>query len=150
MAHRPAIRRITRFLCGTSFVRRLPPLTGERIVPRWVFEAVPVDKLRGYTIEVRINEVIAESRLPTVVRTMRGVQHRTKRAKRALHSELDDIPGIGATRKRALLKTFGSVARLRAATVDEIASTPGVGPRTARIVWEHLHAAEPVGARRAG
>src|SRR5207249_6603116 len=37
--------------------------------------------------------------------------HRTKRAKRALHSELDDTPGSGETRKRALLKTFGSVAR---------------------------------------
>ena len=62
-------------------VLRLPPTTGERIVPRWVWEAIPPHKLDGYTIELRINEVIAERRLPTVARTMRGVQHRTKRVK---------------------------------------------------------------------
>lgn len=62
-------------------VLRWPPLSGERVVPRWVFEAIPPEKLDGYTIEVRINEVIAEGRLPTVARTMRGVSHRTKRDK---------------------------------------------------------------------
>lgn len=62
-------------------VLRCPPLSGERIVPRWVFEAVPTTKLDGYTIEVRLNEVICESRLRTSVRVMAGVQHRTKRAK---------------------------------------------------------------------
>jgi glycosyltransferase involved in cell wall biosynthesis len=62
-------------------VLRWPPLTGERIIPRWVFEAIPPDKLEGYTIEVRINEVIAEGHLPTVARTMDGVYHRTKRDK---------------------------------------------------------------------
>ncbi len=63
------------------FVRRWPPISGERIIPRWVFEAIPEEKLRGYTIELRINEVIAEHRLTTTVRTMRGVSHRTKRDK---------------------------------------------------------------------
>jgi glycosyltransferase involved in cell wall biosynthesis len=58
-----------------------PPLTGERVVPRWVFEAIPAAKLDGYTVEVRINEVIAEGRLPTVGRLMPGVYHRTKRDK---------------------------------------------------------------------
>ncbi len=62
-------------------VLRCPPLSGERIVPRWVFEAVPTTKLDGYTIEVRLNEVICEARLRTSVRVMPGVQHRTKRAK---------------------------------------------------------------------
>ncbi len=62
-------------------VVRCPPLSGERVVPRWVFEAVPASKLDGYTIEVRLNEVICEGRLRTTVRTMAGVQHRTKRAK---------------------------------------------------------------------
>jgi polyisoprenyl-phosphate glycosyltransferase len=68
-----------------------PPLTGERIVPRWVFESIPSHKLQGYTIEVRINEVIAEGRLSTEVRTMPGVYHRTKRDK------LGRIPGLRAT-----------------------------------------------------
>jgi len=62
-------------------VLRLPPTTGERIVPRWVFAAVPPEKRRGYRIEIAINEVVAERRLPTVARVMRGVAHRTKREK---------------------------------------------------------------------
>jgi glycosyltransferase involved in cell wall biosynthesis len=62
-------------------VLRFPPTTGERIVPRWVFEAIPPQKRDGYTIEIRINEVICEARLPTVARVMRGVTHRTKREK---------------------------------------------------------------------
>lgn len=62
-------------------VLRCPPLSGERIVPRWVWDAIPPEKLDGYTIEVRLNEVIAEGGHRTVVRTMVGVFHRTKRDK---------------------------------------------------------------------
>ena len=68
-----------RFL--NPLVLRLPPTTGERVVPRWVWDAVPSDKRRGYAIEVMINEVIAEAHLPTTVRIMPGVTHRTKRDK---------------------------------------------------------------------
>ena len=52
--------------------------------------------------------------------------HREVRGKRALHSELDEIEGIGPGRKKALLKRFGSVRRIREATVDEVASVPGI------------------------
>jgi glycosyltransferase involved in cell wall biosynthesis len=62
-------------------VLRLPPTTGERLVPRWVWEAVPPEKRRGYDIEVMINEVIAEGRLPSTARILHGVTHRTKRVK---------------------------------------------------------------------
>jgi hypothetical protein len=62
-------------------VLRCPPLSGERIVPRWVFEAITPAHLAGYTIEVRLNEVLCEGRLPMSVRTMEGVFHRTKREK---------------------------------------------------------------------
>lgn len=62
-------------------VLRFPPTTGERALPRWVFEAIPPQKLDGYTIEVMINEVVAEGRLPSVARVMDGVTHRTKRDK---------------------------------------------------------------------
>ena len=58
-----------------------PPTTGERILPRWVFEAVPPAKREGYLIEIMLNEVITEARLPTTARVMRGVTHRTKREK---------------------------------------------------------------------
>lgn len=62
-------------------VLRFPPTTGERIVPRWVWDAVPPTKRDGYTIEMMLNEVIAEGRLPTTARVMKGVTHRTKRDK---------------------------------------------------------------------
>jgi glycosyltransferase involved in cell wall biosynthesis len=62
-------------------VLRFPPTTGERIVPRWVFEAVPPAKREGYRIETFINEVVTEGRLPVTARVMRGVTHRTKRDK---------------------------------------------------------------------
>jgi glycosyltransferase involved in cell wall biosynthesis len=62
-------------------VLRFPPTSGERVVPRWVFDSVPPHKRDGYTIEVMLNEVIAEGRLPTTARVMEGVFHRTKREK---------------------------------------------------------------------
>lgn len=62
-------------------VLRFPPTSGERIVPRWVFEAIPPHKREGYTIEIMINEVVCEARLPIVARVMKGVTHRTKREK---------------------------------------------------------------------
>ncbi len=65
-------------------VRRLPPTSGERIVPRWVWDSVHPEKRTGYSIEIMINEVIAEGRLPTTVRVMAGVSHRTKRHKLGL------------------------------------------------------------------
>ncbi len=64
--------------------------------------------------------------------------HRQKRAKRQLASPLDEVSGVGPTRKRALLKRFGSLARLSIASVDEIAETPGVGPEVARAVVAKL------------
>ena len=65
--------------------------------------------------------------------------HRQKRAKRQLASPLDEIPGVGPARKRALLKRFGSLARLSAASVEEIAATPGLGPELAKAVHAGLH-----------
>jgi glycosyltransferase involved in cell wall biosynthesis len=65
-------------------VLRLPPTSGERVVPRWVWDAVRPEKRRGYSIEIMVNEVIAEGRLPTSVRIMAGVTHRTKRDKLGL------------------------------------------------------------------
>jgi excinuclease ABC subunit C len=57
--------------------------------------------------------------------------HRSTRAKRALASELDAIPGLGPARRKALLEHFGSVQRLRAATPEQIQDVPGVGARLA-------------------
>ncbi|GAA4618285.1 excinuclease ABC subunit UvrC [Saccharopolyspora hordei] len=66
--------------------------------------------------------------------------HRTKRGKRMTSSALDSIPGLGQTRRTALLKHFGSVRKLRQAGVDEIAAVPGIGRRTAEAVHSALAA----------
>jgi excinuclease ABC subunit C len=64
--------------------------------------------------------------------------HRDVRGKRALRSELDDIAGIGPGRKKALLKRFGSVRRIREASVDEVAATPGISRDLAERLKSHL------------
>ncbi|WP_432536909.1 excinuclease ABC subunit UvrC [Kineococcus arenarius] len=60
--------------------------------------------------------------------------HRSKRSRAMTTSALDGVPGLGAARRAALLKHFGSVKKLRAATAEEVAEVPGVGPRTALAV----------------
>jgi excinuclease ABC subunit C len=60
--------------------------------------------------------------------------HRQKRGKAATASALDDVPGLGPARRAALLKHFGSVRKLRAASVAEIAAVPGIGPRVAATI----------------
>jgi excinuclease ABC subunit C len=68
--------------------------------------------------------------------------HRQRRSKRMTASALDDIPGLGETRRKALLRHFGSLKRLAAATPEEIAEVPGVGRRTAETVLAALNPAE--------
>src|SRR4051794_11054951 len=60
--------------------------------------------------------------------------HRQKRSTSMLVSMLDDVPGLGESRRKALMKEFGSLKRLRAATVDELMAVPGIGRRTAEAV----------------
>jgi len=62
--------------------------------------------------------------------------HRNLRTKRNLRSVLEDIPGIGSKRKQALYKHFGSLAKIRAASVEELAAAPGMTKTAAREVWE--------------
>ncbi|MFF7337108.1 excinuclease ABC subunit UvrC [Streptomyces sp. NPDC008163] len=68
---------------------------------------------------------------------------RAKRAKRVRASPLDAVPGLGDTRKQALIKHFGSVKKLRQATIEEICEVPGIGRRTAESVAVALAAAAP-------
>ncbi|WP_053165024.1 excinuclease ABC subunit UvrC [Streptomyces noursei] len=68
---------------------------------------------------------------------------RNKRGKRLKSSPLDAVPGLGETRRQALLKHFGSLKKLRAATVDEICHVPGVGRKTAETVAAALATAPP-------
>lgn len=62
--------------------------------------------------------------------------HRDKRSKHALHSELDDIKGIGSKTAEALLKAFKSVKNIKGATYEQLATT--IGPAKAKIVFEHF------------
>ncbi|MFD8084927.1 excinuclease ABC subunit UvrC [Kitasatospora sp. NPDC059722] len=68
---------------------------------------------------------------------------RSKRSKRLTAGELDSVPGLGETRRQALLKHFGSLKRLRAATVDELCAVPGIGRRTAETVAAALSSRTP-------
>ncbi len=60
--------------------------------------------------------------------------HRSRRSKSMVESLLDDVPGLGEVRRKSLLKRFGSLKKLRAATVEEIAEVPGIGARTADAI----------------
>jgi excinuclease ABC subunit C len=64
--------------------------------------------------------------------------HRDRRTKLTLRSELDDIPGIGATRRQRLLKHFGSVRAIRQATAEELAKAPGMNKKAAAQVASYF------------
>ena len=64
--------------------------------------------------------------------------HRSKRSKRMTASALDAVPGLGEHRRKALVTHFGSVARLKQASIEEITSVPGIGMSTARAVLDAL------------
>ncbi|UIN32127.1 excinuclease ABC subunit UvrC [Microbacterium binotii] len=67
-----------------------------------------------------------------------AITHQRKRRRRDISSVLEEVPGLGAARIRALLRHFGSVTALRGATVEQIAELPGIGPKLATAVHEHL------------
>jgi excinuclease ABC subunit C len=72
--------------------------------------------------------------------------HRQKRSRTLTGSSaLDAVPGLGETRRKALLREFGSVKRLAEASVEEVAQVPGIGPRTAAAVVAAL-SGPPAGA----
>ena len=64
--------------------------------------------------------------------------HRSKRAKAMTSSVLDDIPGLGESKRTALLRHFGSVKKVRAATADEICEVKGIGPALAAKIVEAM------------
>jgi len=73
--------------------------------------------------------------------------HRSKRSKMMLESLLDEISQLGEVRRKALLDHFGSVTALRKATTQELATVPGIGERSATLIYEQLQAinnTEPV------
>lgn len=70
--------------------------------------------------------------------------HRSKRSKRMTASALDSVRGLGEQRRKALVTHFGSVARLKDATVEEITAVPGIGVATAKAVLAALGGEPPI------
>ena len=70
--------------------------------------------------------------------------HRRLRHKSALSSELDTVPGIGPSRRKVLLKTLGSLAKVKKASRVELAAVPGIGPELAQQIWDYFHVPESV------
>jgi len=90
-------------------------------------------------VQLRPNttELFLLSRVRDEAHRFANTFHRKQRSSRTLRSALDDVPGIGAARRRALLRHFGSVKAIRAATVDQLAAVPGMSrpAATALHAW---------------
>ena len=65
--------------------------------------------------------------------------HRTRRDKAMTESILDDLPGVGATRKRALLKHFGSPEAVLGAAREDLEAVPGLPAKVGRDIYHHLN-----------
>jgi excinuclease ABC subunit C len=68
--------------------------------------------------------------------------HRKLRNKATLASALDNIPGIGSTKKQELLRHMGSLKRLKTATLPEFMEVKGIGPALASTIFKYFHAPE--------
>lgn len=86
----------------------------------------------GASRGLRMMQALRDETHDTAVR-----YHRKVRRRRTLQSDLDQLPGVGATRRKALLSHFGSMAAIRAASPDQLAEVPGLG----RVLAERLHEA---------
>lgn len=69
--------------------------------------------------------------------------HRKLRNKQTLHSRLEEVPGIGPARRRQLLKHFGSLQRIRQASVEALAAAPGISAELAERLYASLHQPVP-------
>jgi excinuclease ABC subunit C len=65
--------------------------------------------------------------------------HRARRSKARQASVLEEVPGLGPTRRRELLKRFGGLQGILGAGVSDLAAVPGIGPRVAEAIYQHLH-----------
>ena len=65
--------------------------------------------------------------------------HRGQRAKARKQSLLEDIPGVGAKRRRELLRHFGSAKAIQNASVEELSKIKGISASVARTIYDHLH-----------
>lgn len=163
-------RRLRRYLDGSSdeAFGRLPDLIladggighvhAVESVLREMGLSIPVwgmakdDRHRSHRLVSDAGEVTL-ARVPQVLRLVAAVQNeahrfalaynRTLRGKRQVKSALDDLPGVGPARKKALLNAFGSVAAIRKASAADLAAVPGFGQKRAMALREALDRGTP-------
>ncbi len=67
--------------------------------------------------------------------------HKKLRARQTIYSILDQVPGVGGARKRALLRAFGSVKRIEEATLEDLLKVPSISEKVAQEILESLRSA---------
>jgi excinuclease ABC subunit C len=108
----------------------------DRIVLSWIKDPV---RLRATNPALRMLQRLRDESHEHAVR-----YHRQVRSRRALGSALEELPGVGPSRRKALLKHLGSARSVVEASVEDLATVPGVGPRLAASIHAALHpASEP-------
>ncbi|MEW5738321.1 MAG: excinuclease ABC subunit UvrC [Myxococcota bacterium] len=99
-----------------------------------------VDRKEPIVLPQTSPELFALTRLRDEAHRFAITFQRKVSRKRGLTSELDQVPGVGATRRTALLRHFGSLKQLREASIEELAAVEGVGPAVAERLHAFLHA----------
>jgi excinuclease ABC subunit C len=102
----------------------------DRIYRRGVKDSIP---LRSNSPELYVF-----ARIRDEAHRFANTFHRDRRSKASLRSELDIIPGIGATRRQRLLKHFGSVRAIRQASVEDLAKAPGMNKKAAEAIVKYF------------
>ena len=101
----------------------------ERLEEIWLPEAAEPILLDHRTPELQLVQRVRDE-----AHRFGIIHHRTLRGKASIHSQLEDIPGVGPARRKALLKAFGSLKAIRAADEEALAGVPGMNRAAARAV----------------
>ncbi|HWN68817.1 MAG TPA: helix-hairpin-helix domain-containing protein, partial [Haliangium sp.] len=117
--------------------------TGGETLPDRVFLRNRKDAIR---LRPNTAELFLLSRIRDEAHRFANTFHRDRRKRAALRSSLEDIPGIGQKRRRALLRHFGSLKAIKQASLDELTAAPGMGRKAAEAVLRFFSAAEPAEA----
>lgn len=94
-------------------------------------EEIPIDKhSEGFKLITRVQDEAHRFAIE---------YHRSLRSKEQVHSVLDDIPGIGPARRKALMKAFANIGDIKEATVEELAQIPGIPQNVAEEIYSFFH-----------
>jgi len=85
-------------------------------------------------LKANSTELFLLARIRDEAHRFANVYHRKRRGRMQLRSALEDVPGVGSKRKKLLLRHFGSLKKIKLATVDELAAVPGMSKKAAESV----------------